>query len=147
SANDSSVIAQSIGVTVRHVQYYRQAAAMLGLLAPIGSEWTLTQEGRRIAALDGPEARRALATAVLSHPLVLLAARCVRRPAPTGEHRETVARLLGRISALSEATCLRRAQTLLSWVGWARDVLASNNGYLFGDISAPTEESDDTAVA
>jgi site-specific DNA-methyltransferase (adenine-specific) len=146
-AYDPTVMAQSMGVTIRHVQYYRQAAAMLGLLAPTGSEWTLTEEGRRIAALDSPDARRALATAVLSHPLVLLAARCVRRPVPVGEHREAVARLLGRISALGEATCLRRAQTLLSWVGWARDVLAGDNGGLFGEISPAAEESDDAAVA
>jgi site-specific DNA-methyltransferase (adenine-specific) len=142
-----SAMAQSMGVTVRQVQYYRQAAAMLGLLAPMGCEWTLTQEGRRIAALDGPEARRALAIAVLSHPLVRLAARRVCGPAPATEHREAVARLLARISALGEATCRRRAQTLLSWVGWAKDVLASDNGYLFGDISSPSEEPDDAAVA
>ena len=120
---------------------------MLGLLAPTGSEWTLTQEGRRIAALDGPPARRALAVAILSHPLVLLAARLVRRPTPAGEHRETIARLLGRISALGEVTCRRRAQTLLSWFCWTRDVLAGDGGYLFSDITAPAEEPEDTAVA
>ena len=144
---DTSTMAQSMGVTVRQVQYCRQAAAMLGLLEPTGCEWTLTQEGRRIAALDGPEARRALATAVLSHPLVLLAARCVRRPALAGEHREAIARLLGRISALGEVTCRRRAQTLLSWFCWTRDVLAGDGGYLFSDITTPAEEPEDTAVA
>ena len=77
-----------------------------------------------------------LARAILDNSLVRLAMRAISRKPSHQDRKERVSRLLSRCTVLSNATCLRRAQTLLSWIDWADDVHDDKQGMLFRDVAA-----------
>jgi len=145
---DPDALAEALGVTTRQVHYYRQAAALLGLLAyGRAAGWHATATGRTIAETDAAQGRRALARVMLAHPLVQLAARRARRPASARDRRAAVAQMLARITPLGNRTCDRRAQTLLAWMEWSEQQCQNEPRLLFGEVPPASEEPHDTAVA
>jgi site-specific DNA-methyltransferase (adenine-specific) len=141
-------LSEQLGITERQVHYYRQAAALLGLLSPDATGWKLTQAGRTICESSAESARTALAQIIRQTPIIRLAQRKVRGLKDTRSRICALAHVLSRCTALSGATCLRRAQTLLSWIDWADTQGATRQGFLFfDDISPAAEEPDDAAVA
>jgi len=143
----SLVLAQRLGVTERQVQYCRQAAVLLGLMAQGPEGWRLTEAGRLSSAASAPEARRRLACAILETPLVRLAAARVARQRDERRRLHAVACMLRACTVLGQSTCLRRAQTLLTWIRWARDMQDGFQESLFRDVPPAAEESDDAPVA
>lgn len=146
-ADSPAHLAASLGVTERQVHYYRQAASMLGLLLSVSSGWQLTETGRSLCEISSADATRTLAGIIIRHPLVKMALRRVRHCADSLERRNAVAQLLRASTALSDITCQRRAQTLLSWIFWSEAQLAGGELLLFDDMPTLPEEPEDTAVA
>jgi len=121
----ADVPAQSarLGITHRQVHYYRHALRTLGLLVSSADGPVLTRLGRK-AGTGTPHARRqALARAILNFPLVQLALRKIKGVRTDRGQRRRVAAMLAGCTPISGTTCERRAQTLLTWLGWAREVL------------------------
>jgi hypothetical protein len=139
-------LAASLGVSERQIHYYRQAAMVLGFLSRTATGWNLTDAGCRLCAADSRAAPHILASTILGHPLVQMAARRSRTAAYAGGARESVAALLHRTSALGESTSRRRAQTLLAWIEWAKDRMGGQEN-LFHDFPPTSEEPHDAAVA
>ena len=141
-------LAEWLQVTVRQVQYYRQAALVLRLLTPDVTGWKLTHAGRTICESSAESARTALAQIIRQTPITRLAEQRVRGLKDTGSRIRAIAHVLSRCTALSGATCLRRAQTLLSWIEWSKSHSRNGQGLLFhNDIPAVAEELKDTALA
>ena len=114
-------LAVRLGLTERHVHYYRQAAQLLGLLARRADGWTLTDSGRKLVGLEPDSAREFVAGLIREAPIVRLAARTMAGFRTSAGHREAVGRMLIRCTALGESTACRRAQTLLAWLRWANE--------------------------
>jgi len=112
-------LAERLGVTVRQVQYYRQAALVLGLLTQSAAGWALTDAGRMLAEAPGELARERLGERILAHPLVAMAWRRAGRARGGEAQAGLVAELLEGCTCLSASTAHRRAETLLRWVRWA----------------------------
>jgi len=141
-------LAERLQVTVRQVQYYRQAALVLGLMAERAAGWALTDAGRALAEAPVELARRKLAERILAHPLVAMARRRAGRARHSESQAALVAELLSACTCLSASTAHRRAETLLRWLRWADSQGATRQGFLFlDDISPAAEEPDDAAVA
>jgi hypothetical protein len=141
-------LSEQLGITERQVHYYRQAAALLGLLSPDATGWKLTQAGRTVCESSDESARTALAQIIRQTPIIRLAQRKVHGLKDSGSRIRALAHVLSRCTALSGATCLRRAQTLLSWLDWADTHEINQKGFLlFDTISPAAEEPDDVAVA
>jgi site-specific DNA-methyltransferase (adenine-specific) len=107
-----------LGVTSRQVQYYRQAAQLLGLLSVRGNKYRLTSDGEGVCGPNRGSGRHRLAHIMCRHPLIQLARRRAQAPEGIG----AVADFLVRCTALGRATCLRRAQTLIAWIRWVDEV-------------------------
>ncbi|MCC7490775.1 MAG: hypothetical protein IT204_00420 [Fimbriimonadaceae bacterium] len=113
----TEAIAAEWGFDIRQAQYYREAAAYLGLLSPEG--WQTTRAGRQVLRA-GPRLRRQLlARAVVNSWLVI---DCLDRGLPL-----SAATLGELITALpgprgepryNATTAARRARTLLAWLRW-----------------------------
>jgi len=112
-------LAEKLQVTVRQVQYYRQAALVLGLLTQSAEGWSLTDAGRTLTQEPEELARERLAERILAHPLVAMAQRRARRTRRTESQAALIADLLSSCTCLAKSTCERRAQTLMAWVTWA----------------------------
>jgi len=131
-------LAAKLRVTPRQVHYYRQAAALLGLLRREAAGWVLTQTGQAMCRLRCGDRRAVVARAILENHLVQLAMRAISRKSNQQERRDGISRLLSRCTVLSKATCERRAQTLLSWMDWADGVHNARQRTLFRDVAAMT---------
>jgi len=107
-------------ITERQVHYYKQAAEMLGLLRRSKETWALTDIGKEICTGDEALGRSLLARRVLEMPVVQTAIRRSRRYRTKAARCRIIAELLSRTTPLSSSTCMRRAQTLLAWMGWAQ---------------------------
>jgi hypothetical protein len=141
-------LAERLGVTERQVQYCRQAAAILGLLvADAPGRWGLTAGAQAIAVAPLAEARRLLARAIGESALVRLAGRRVAGLRDERDRLSALARLLAGCTVLGEATCLRRAQTLLAWLRWARDVQDGFQETLLREVPPAPQETEDAPVA
>ena len=141
-------LAERLQVTVRQVQYYRQAALMLGLLAQSAAGWGLTDAGRALAEAPAELARERLAERILAHPLVAMARRRAGRARRGDSQVALVAELLSACTCLSASTAHRRAETLLRWLRWAESHGTNQQGFLwFDDVSSAAEEPDDAVVA
>ena len=147
SAQTVERLAGKLRVTQRQVHYYRQAAALLGLLGRQAGEWVLTQTGQAMCRSPPPDRHPALAQVILENQLVRLAVSCIRRLPAHGNPRQAVSHLLARCTALSGSTCTRRARTLLSWIDWARDVTDDAQGMLFRNVPTTGDEPDDAVLA
>jgi len=110
----------ALDVTERQIHYYRQAAAILGLVERSEDGWGLTEAGRNCLCNDRDSARRLLARQIVAAPIVRIALAAVRNRTNTEAQRVAVGNLLLRATALAPATCARRAQTLMSWIRWAQ---------------------------
>lgn len=128
-------------VTERQVHYYRQAAAVLGLLERGENGWALTETGRGCLRLDRDGACRLLARQIVAAPIVRAALAAIRKRRKSETQRMAVENLLRRATALSPVTCGRRAGTLISWIRWAE---ARKSECL---IPSSAHEADDPSVA
>jgi len=128
-------------VTERQIHYYRQAAAVLGLLDRGQNGWALTAAGRECLRNDRDGARRLLARQIIAAPVVKAALAAIRKCKNREAQRTAVQDLLARATALAPATCSRRAQTLMSWISWVQDQRSD------GLIPSSTHEVDNPAVA
>jgi len=140
-------LAERLGVTERQVQYCRHAAAILGLMASSEVGWRLTEWGQNLVSASPIAARRGLAEAIGEAAIVRLAARRVARLRDERDRLSALARMLRLCTVLGEATCFRRAQTLLAWIRWAHDVHEGFQETLLGNISPAAEEAEDAPVA
>ena len=114
-------LAETFGLTERHVHYYRQAAQLLGLLRRGAAAWEVTAEGLKLADLSRDDARSFLARLIRELPIVRMAAQSTARYRTADAQREAVALVLLRCTALGESTARRRAQSLLAWIRWAKE--------------------------
>jgi site-specific DNA-methyltransferase (adenine-specific) len=128
-------LATLLQVTERQAQYYSHAASLLGFAMPYAGKWTLTARGAAVCGSQSPQA--ALSRIMLEHPLVRLAERKAEGAKGHQEQQAAVARLLQGCTCLADTTCMRRAQTLLAWLSWARGFASASAGVPIGtDLSA-----------
>lgn len=131
-------LANRLGVSVRQVHYYRQAASILGLVQRLSNGWKLTAIGKFVSECEERIARILLTGQILKLPIVQRTIRKVRRYRTRRKKLQVIADLLSSSTALTGSTCCRRAQTLLAWIEW----VSSNC-----NISSPTEEADNPLIA
>jgi len=112
-------LANRLRITPRQVHYYKEAAAVLGLLARSQNKWSLTPDATHILLSNKNAARVLLAETILQTPIVQMAVSKTRRIQNEARRREVIAQFLGKCTMLGAATCRRRAQTLMAWIRWA----------------------------
>ncbi|MFO8012773.1 MAG: DNA methyltransferase [Phycisphaerae bacterium] len=147
SGTSVGTLSSQLAISPRQVHYYRQAAALLGFMSHEYGCWHVTNSGRAISRAPPREARSLVAHAISVSPLVRLAQRATRTERDGHARQRAVADALGRATALSAATCMRRARTLLSWLEWLTRYRESGQTFLFGDVAPVSQESDDAPVA
>jgi len=135
-------LARLLRISERQVHYYRQAASVLGLLRRSGNGWALTETGQEICGKRETKSRSILARTMLDFSLVQAAVRKTERYRTRATKCRIIAELLSRSTSLTGSTCNRRAQTLLSWIDWARMHWKSN-----GDVVSAAEETNNSLVA
>jgi len=140
-------LAERLGVSERQVHYYRQAAALLGLLARTGEVWGLTAEGAALCGQSESDTERRLARMILSFPLIAMIVKATRRCADDGNRRRMAALVLRRSTALAPSTCTRRAYTVLAWADWARQRTEELPQLLWDEVAPTTQEAEDAAIA
>ena len=132
---DPATLSSELRITKRQVRYYRQAAALLGLLSREAGKWALTDTGQAMSQSPPQDQRAVLARAILENPLVRLCGSVLRRRRGHGGPRQVIARLLAQCTALADCTCTRRAGTLLSWIDWAKEVVDEKQETLFRHVA------------
>jgi hypothetical protein len=129
-----------LGLTERQLQYYRQAGAILGLLQRTHGGWTVTELGRECSRLESSCKRLFLARQILAAPIVKAAVGAIRKRRDSEGQRRAIEELLLRATALGQATCSRRAHTLISWIQWAEGRVSE------GPVSSSPKEEDDSSI-
>jgi len=140
-------MANRLRITPRQVHYYKEAAAVLGLLRRSHSKWFLTPDARHILLNDENAARVLLAETILETPIVQMAVSKTRRIRKEPKRREVLTQLLERCTMLGAATCHRRAQTLMAWIKWANQNGAAPETILQRHIPRSAKEFQNPLVA
>ena len=140
-------VSSTLGLTNRQVHYYRQAACLLGLLDHDGHRWAMNETGRRICEESQEEGMRLLARRIMETSIVRSAVKATERFRTTESQKAAVAGMLQLCTALTESTAKRRAQTLLAWIKWAKEMEPGDPLPLYRDVSTASEEPNDSSVS
>ncbi|MDB4963979.1 MAG: recombination protein [Myxococcales bacterium] len=109
-------IIESTKLSARHIDYYIDAAEVLGLLVKTpGAGASLTPAGEQLLKYDAssPDYREALAQQIARSPTLQQIAPDLLSTTPPG--REALAEQITKLTGLASSTADRRAGTLLSW--------------------------------
>jgi hypothetical protein len=132
-----------LGMTERQIQYYRQAAELLGILRRIQGQWRLTEAGQALLLSDSSETM--MAGRIVQLPIMQTVIRATAKTHSREKRLEIVSDLLRRSTVLGDSTCLRRARTLLAWLEWSCPRIA-NSRVSKGLIFPAAEESQDALI-
>lgn len=136
---DNAALLQMLDVDERHFAYYRQAAAILGLVRATNSALSLTDRGRDLlgTAEGSREERECFLDAMRgARALKPFASFFLGEELPQAE----VAKRLETLTGLSHSTALRRAATLLQWRRYVTDSLtATADGPALPEVAGEIE--------
>ena len=108
--------------------------------------WRLTATGQQLIESWDEDKRPLLAARIIQLPIVKLATATISRCRGPDRQREAISQMLRRCTALGESTAIRRAQTLLAWIRWARGQPNADELPLYRDVMPAAEETNDSAV-
>jgi hypothetical protein len=110
----TATIASELGIDRRRVEYYKQAARILGFVRPSSQRLEFTETGKQLMSSTRRSERTALLrNAVLNTPIISKLVKD-RRPEELSDDR--VRLFLKRNTSLTGTTIPRRAHTILSWI-------------------------------
>lgn len=115
-----AAIASELGIDPRQVEYYKQAARILGFVRSSSQRLEFTAAGKELmSSTRRPERTALLQNAVRHTPIISQLVRDRRPEELSGYH---VQRFLKRNTSLARSTIHRRAQTILSWIHTVLDI-------------------------
>lgn len=110
-------IASHIGFDKRQGNYYKRAAATLGLLTPDTRH--LTDTGRRFALSSRPQQELIMFTLLLNDPILRRVFGSLDTLLEKGSvSMDDVISIVAKTGSVSGSTVRRRAQTAVAWLGW-----------------------------
>ncbi|MCI4346487.1 MAG: AAA-associated domain-containing protein, partial [Thermoplasmata archaeon] len=106
------------GIAYRQANYYKEAAAAMGLVSEGKGPVSLTREGRKYVGMRPTQRGDYLAEQILRIPIMNRVYREVKRAGAKGVGREEISNLIRKHSHLGGSTPMRRASTVLSFFRW-----------------------------